>query len=508
MQRRATLKLLGFAGASALVSPLWAQSAFSSNPFTLGVSSSAARPNAVTLWTRLALDPLAVDGGLDPIPVPVTWELAKDETFGQVVARGQAMARPELSHSVRVTVDGLEDGRHYWYRFIQGDATSRVGRTRTLPNPNDPLAQIKFTTASCQHFEQGYFVAYDRMIDDDPDFCLHLGDYIYGVSRGDFRNHTRKDKPLSLEDYRLRHALYKTDESLQRAHASFPFFTVLDNHDALKNVPLSSEQMAQKRAAYQAWFEHMPMEGGYRPGGATLMTHNSVDYGDLLRLNILDTRQYRDDESLCREFADPDYGFTIYRPACDPVLEEQRTSLGASQEAWLQDRMAGSGARWNALGSTVPFSTYAMQHNGDTYRYESSWDYFPANRRRIVAQMQETGLSNPMILSGDVHSNWAMDVKADAENPESQTIASEMLSTSIASGWPPPLDNPIKDNLENNPHVHHYNGAERGYMLHTLSPDQWQTQMRVVDTVQSMDATVSDQAVFVVENGRPGVQRG
>ena len=252
---------------------------FSANPFSLGVASSLPAPNAVTLWTRLAVAPLEPTGGMDAVAVPVAWELAEDEGFAKIIAKGAAMAQPDLAHSVRVKVDGLAPGRHYWYRFMAGDATSMIGRTKTLPaNPD----VVRFATASCQHFEQGFFVAYDRMIEDEPDFVLHLGDYIYGVSRGDFRNHTRKDKPVSLADYRMRHALYKTDPSLQRAHASFPFFTVLDNHDALKDVVGTPEALAQRAAAYQAWFEHMPMAGGYTPGDSAIYTHGGVDFGQPL----------------------------------------------------------------------------------------------------------------------------------------------------------------------------------------------------------------------------------
>ncbi|MEO1089445.1 MAG: alkaline phosphatase D family protein [Pseudomonadota bacterium] len=508
MYRRTAAKLLvasgagfGFAGSG------WAQSRFTKDPFTLGVASSVPRPNAVTIWTRLAPEPLTPTGGLDPVDHAVMWELATDDAFGSVIARGGAIARPELAHSVRVTVDGLEPGRHHWYRFVSGDATSPIGRTKTLPPLGGRLDSLRFATASCQHFEQGYFVAFDQMIEDDPDFVVHLGDYIYGVSRGDFRDHLRKEVPTSLEDYRLRHALYKTDPSLQRAHASFPFYTVLDNHDALKNVPLSPEQMAKKRAAYQAWFEHMPMEGGYVVGGASLMTHAGIDFGDLLRLNILDTRQFRDDESLCLEHADPDYGFTIYRPACDAVVEEQRTCLGPSQEAWLAHQMASSEQRWNGLASTVLFSPFAMQHRGDTFRYESSWDYFPTNRRRVLDTMRSTGLTNPVILSADVHSNWAIDVKADPDDPESRTVGTEFLATSIASGWPPPLDEPIRANLANNPHVHHYDGSARGYLLHDVTPTTWACTMRTVDDVRSPAAKAAVQAAFVVEDGIGGVKR-
>ena len=132
---------------------------------------------------------------------------------------------------------------------------------------------------------------------------------------------------------------------------------------------------------------------------------------------------------------------------------------------------------------------------------------YPKNRKRLLAAIAESGVSNPMVLSADIHSNWAIDIKADPDDPESQTIGSELLATSLASGWPPPLDQPMKDNLPNNPHVHHYRGDERGYLLHEVTADTWSTDMRVVDDVQSADAKSSSQARFVVENGRPGVQK-
>ena len=498
MDRR-TLLLAGLS--SALPFSALSQN-FASDPFTLGVASSLPGPHAVTLWTRLAPNPLDATGGLDPVAHPVAWELAADESFSTPVARGLAMAQPDAAHSVRVTVQGLEAGRHYWYRFMSGDATSTVGRTKTLPA--DP-SQVRFATAACQHFEQGYFVAYDRMIEDEPDFVLHLGDYIYGVSRGDFRSHSNPDRPVSLADYRIRHAQYKTDASLQRAHAAFPFFTVLDNHDALKDFVGTPDALAQRAAAYQAWYEHMPMAGGYTSGAGAIYTHAGVDFGSLLRLTILDNRQFRDDEDICRDLADPDFGFTIYRPQCDPGLEAARTTLGAAQEAWLSARMTSSQATWNAISSTVLFSPFQMLRNGDVFHYESSWDYYPENRRRVLADMAQT--ANPVMLTSDIHSNWAIDIKADPENPESQTIGSEFLATSINSGWPPPLDAPMAENMANNPHVHHYDGSERGYLLHDITAERWLTDMRVVTDVQDMETDMRSQAQFVVEAGTPGVQR-
>jgi alkaline phosphatase D len=263
--------------------------------------------------------------------------------------------------------------------------------------------------------------------------------------------------------------------------------------------------MAQRAAAYRAWLEHMPMEGGYTPGASSIYTHGGVDFGSLLRLTILDNRQFRDDEDICRDLADKDFGFTIYRPQCEPGLEAARTTLGAAQEAWLSQRLTKSPATWNAVSSTVLFSPFAMMRNGEAWHYESSWDYYPENRKRVLADMGRT--ANPVMLTSDIHSNWAIDIEADPANPESQTIGSEFLATSIASGWPPPLDTPMKAAMPDNPHVHHYDGSERGYLMHDITADRWLTDMRVVDNVQDMDTKVRSQAKFAVEAGRPGVQR-
>ena len=190
---------------------------------------------------------------------------------------------------------------------------------------------------------------------------------------------------------------------------------------------------------------------------------------------------------------------------CDPGLEAARTTLGAPQEAWLSNRLTTSPATWNTVSSTTLFSPFEMQHAGDTYHYQSSWDYYPENRKRVLADMAQT--ANPVMLSADIHSNWAIDIKADPNDPESRTIGSELLATSLSSGWPPPLDGPMKDNVANNPHVHHYDGSERGYLLHDVTRDRWLTDMRVVDNVQDLDTPVRSQAKFAVIAGTPGVQR-
>src|SRR5688572_11287151 len=207
--RRAFLSALAALGFTRTL-PAYSQSRprFSSDPFKVGVASGYPSHEGLSLWTRLAPEPLHPDGGLDPAPIPVRWEVARDERFSSIAASGTAEATPEWAHSVHVDVHGLEPDRHYWYRFIAGDAQSPVARTRTTPAPNATADKLKFAFASCQQFEQGWYGAYRHMLADSPDLIVFLGDYIYESSWGKehVRKHDRPGEALTLDDYRSRHA--------------------------------------------------------------------------------------------------------------------------------------------------------------------------------------------------------------------------------------------------------------------------------------------------------------
>jgi alkaline phosphatase D len=196
---------------------------FTADPFSLGVASGDPLPDGVVLWTRLAPEPLN-GGGLPPRAVTVKWEVAADDRMKDVVKRGSAVASPELGHSVHVEVAGLKPARWYWYRFVVGDAVSPVGRTRTAPALSARLDRLRFAFASCQHYETGFFTAYKHMADEQLDLVVHLGDYIYEGSpvTGRARQHNSQEI-ISLEDYRNRYALYKSDPNLKLAHAAFPW---------------------------------------------------------------------------------------------------------------------------------------------------------------------------------------------------------------------------------------------------------------------------------------------
>ena len=319
-------------------------------PFTLGVASGDPLPDAVVLWTRLAPAPLEPFGGMEHVNVPVRWEVALDERFRDVVRRGTALARPEYGHSVHVDVRGLRPGREYFYRFAYRTEESPVGRTKTAPASSAAPAALAFAFASCQAYPDGFYTAYRHMADEDLDFVVHLGDYLYeyplrqfGGARGQDLSSDYDRETVTLDDYRGRYALYKSDADLQAAHAAFPWIVTFDDHEvennwadevSENNLP-APEFLVRRAQAFRAYWEHMPLRLPQPPDGVDMRLHRRFRFGRLAEFNVLDTRQYRSDQA-CGDGRDA---------GCAARLDPARTITGAEQERWLLDGLAGSRAR-------------------------------------------------------------------------------------------------------------------------------------------------------------------
>ena len=494
---------LGLAAAQASA-PLVAEARFTRNPFTLGVASGDVTHDSVVLWTRLAPQPLAADGGLGEDAIPVCWELFRDEDMQQLIRSGEEAAVSQLAHSVHVDIRDLEPGQVYWYRFSAGSYASENGRTKTLPAPGNRPDSIRFASVSCQNYTHGYFIAYDHIVADAPDFVLHLGDYIYETSYGEtFRRHETEDMPPTLDGFRRRHALYKTDESLKRAHARLPFFSTLDNHDAV--IDTDPATMAARAAAYQAWYEHMPTRGYGNPGDNRFLIRRTIQAGELAQVNFPDTRQFRARQLPCSGDRSP-HGFGNYVVRCPEMLAEERSMLGEEQENWLTHNILANSAPWNVIASSSVFSPFNLDIDGKTYNFAGSWDGYPANRDRVVDAIKRSNTGHAVILSGDMHSFWAID------GTQSRALADrfpgvEFVSSSISANWPDQMDKPITDNLERNPQIKFYEPDKRGYLLHEVTAKEWQTTARAVDNVRDEQSEVFDLARFVVDNGKPGVRR-
>ena len=518
IDRRRFLHLSG-AGAAALVlgagaytEKTMAASALTEYPFRLGVASGDPRPDGVVLWTRLAPRPHDADGagGMPARRVDVRWELAHDEGFRRVVARGTAPAYPELGHSVHVEVNGLLPARRYFYRFRAGADTSPVGRTATVPQRGRAVSELTFAFASCQQFEHGYYTAYRHLADEDLDLVVHLGDYIYEygpgeyvASSGNVRRHDSRE-PTSLAGYRRRHALYRRDASLQAAHAAFPWVVTWDDHEVENNyaadVSAHGESqtsfLRRRAAAYQAYYEHMPLRRSSAPRGPNMRLFRRVSYGDLAQFRVLDTRQYRDDQ------ANGDGREPSSRESRDP----RRSMTGDEQERWLLDGLAESPARWNVLAQQSFFSELDLGRSSTRTFNMDAWDGYWGSRRRILDHIATHEVANPVVLTGDVHANWANDVLRNFDDPGSKVVAAEFVGTSITSGGDGSDRRTETERIRaRNPHVRFFNG-QRGYVRCHVTPQSWRTDYRVVPYVSRRGAPVSTRASFVVEAGRPGLQ--
>jgi PhoD-like phosphatase/PhoD-like phosphatase, N-terminal domain len=260
-----------------------------------------------------------------------------------------------LAHAVHVEVDGLDPGRHYWYRFRAGGHLSRIGRTRTCPDPRRPLVRLDLAFVSCQNFEKGYYTAYRHLAEDDLDVVLHLGDYVY--ENPPRRNLPRRHvggEPADLPGYRVRHALYRTDRDLQAAHARHPFVATWDDHEVENDYagrhPVEGGDPAvflrRRAAAYRACWEHMPLRRP--PRGPTMPLFRRLRLGDLVELNLLDTRQYRDDQRATRTPAGA--GWSPALSGSTPAAPSSAATSGAGcWTAWTAPRPAGtcSPSRWS-----------------------------------------------------------------------------------------------------------------------------------------------------------------
>ncbi len=503
MKRRAFLgsTILGLS-ATTLVPARASAPEFSRNPFTLGVASGDVTDNSAVLWTRLAPEPLQADGGMDSSGVLVNWEIALDPAMSRIVQRGESVASSELAHSVHVELENMNANQEYWYRFSTTSQHSQIGRTKTLPDTKSQLQSLRFVTASCQNYSHGYFVAYEHMVKDKPDFVIHLGDYIYDTSFGaTFRKHETEKRPETLDEFRRRHALYKTDEHLQHAHAQIPFFTTIDNHDAIEDK--DPDKAAQRIAAYQAWYEHMPVRGFVGPGANRFDLLRKIQLGNLAQISLLDARQFRDKKDLCRDSMDSKFGFGNYRERCKEIIKDERSMLGKEQESWLINNLQNNSTSWNVIASPGPFLPFHFQHGGKDLRYIGAWDAYPANRKRIAEVVAQSSSGHPLILSGDVHSFWALDGSL-TRDPDERIPVVEFVTSSISANWPEPLNKPVMDNLNNNPQVKFYEGERRGYLLHEVNKTEWKTTARAMQDVKDNQSRAFDAANFLVRKGESG----
>jgi alkaline phosphatase D len=482
----------------------------------LGVASGEPDHNSVVLWTRLAPRPEQEDGdsGMPRADFTVRWEIWPADGKKKVIDSGSVEATPELGHSIHVVAKKLRPGSWYQYQFHCGDQSSPIGRTRTMPAPTDMPAQLRFAFASCQNYEDGLYTAYQHMARDNPDLVVFLGDYIYenDAPEKTVREHIGKKLDKSLAAYRARYGQYKSDPLLRAMHELCPWLVTWDDHEVEGNYandiskhwdkgkgPSQAQFLVRRAHAYQAFYENVPVRPGRaKPDGPKMDLYHSTTFGRLASFQVLDTRQYRTDQPNGGEMA------PINKDAQDP----RNTLLGAKQKKWLMKTLEDSKAIWNVLAQQVMMAL-VDRATGSKQQYSmDAWPGYFHEREELIRFLAEKRIKNPVVLTGDIHSNWVNNLRVDDRKHNTPVVATEFVVTSISSkGNGKEVERKrLSALLDQNPCLK-YHDDQRGYVRCTVTPKEWKSEYRAVSDVTKPGGKASTTATFVVAEGKPSAKK-
>lgn len=486
MGRRTFLRAAGVTGAAAagaasvgLGTPAQAAGTAATPVFAAGVSAGDPEADRSLIWTRVTPDGTGA-------PVPIDWEVAADGAFVDVVASGSASAEAASDFTVKVPVEGLSSDTKYAYRFRARGSESTHGVLRTAPSPGANKASVRFAIATCQSYWMGYYTAYRAMAQEDVDFLVHLGDFIYadtGWAVGPRRDPVRD--AWTLDQYRGKYKLYRSDADLQAAMAAMPLVAIWDDHEIQNNYNRLVDP-GRKAAAYQAWSEYMPTEfQGDDPADPNRI-YRRLAWGDLMECHLLDGRQYRDPQAST--------GNTSVYPA-KRLADADRTLLGAMQKTWLKDGLVASSATWQVIAQDVMMMYYRwldldepwlrrlnpnLTPNAGVYTHDDTWDGYQGERRELVTLVDESGLDNVVVLTGDDHSFWAGQVRRDYDDPASHPVLSEFVCGAITS-WTD-LDYALFGfNPRWDPEVMYVNHKTKGYAVVEITPEELTCEFKGTD---------------------------
>jgi alkaline phosphatase D len=482
--------------------------AWRSNPFALGVASGRPRADSVVLWTRLLFGD--EDRAVSTEALRVQVEVFADAAMKRHVQTTEVVTDEARGHSVHAHVQRLQPSTDYWYRFSQGDAHSTVGHTRTAPALNADVRELRVALSSCQHYEQGQFIAHAEIAKEKLDFVLFMGDYIYESSNAQYaiRKHNGEE-PKTLAQYRERYEQYKRDPMLQASHAAHPWVLMWDDHEVVndyandqdRNYTDPQQVLLRRAAAYQAYFEHQPVLLGPDVNTPSNMRlYDQLSWGKLADVWTLDCRQYRSAQA-CR---DPVRGGGRMVVQCDELTDASRTMLGHAQERWLTDSLSQSKRQWKLVAQATQISSTSIPTPVGRSYWNDAWDGYPEARKRLLQTVVDAKLKNVVTLGGDVHCNVAANLRLEPNNPQSPIVASEFVTTSITSRGLG--DKPAAVIRESNADLLHYRSDERGYSLITVTPSEVRCDFRTTKFPAGSEAGLKTQASYVVKNGKAGPQ--
>ncbi|HTO00075.1 MAG TPA: alkaline phosphatase D family protein, partial [Microthrixaceae bacterium] len=478
--------------------------------FPWGVMSGDPQPNSLSLWTKVR----TTGAGLFAAPVQVAWQVAADEGFREIAAAGTVSTDASRDHSVKVTARGLDPDRRWFYRFMVDGASSSHGQTRTAPAADSSPERLRIAFLSCQMYSEGYFSAYRHLLDDDVDLVLHLGDYIYeyGTASKEFGLKRLRqdlvDSPKTVEGFRSKYGLYRTDPDLVECHRQLPFVAMWDDHEVYDDYNRDVDPTVRD-AAYQAWFENMPFQAS---ADDPHRIHRSLRWGDLVDMYLMDLAQYREPEAPAPFLSTSKEGAVAHKSG--------RTLLGERQLADVKDWLSTSDAAWRLFGNPqmlkqlrlVDLDTPLLRRldpnlarNAGLYLNGTQWDGYQWERQQLLDHMAATNISDNIVLTGDVHSWFAGTVPQDVDNPKSPIVAAEFVGSSVTSpGFDyytssslPFLNAPIKQALGSFDYV---NLFDHGYGICEITRESTTVDFRRVD-IDDPGAGVESLAKFKVERG-------
>ena len=513
--------------------------------FPQSVASGGPTPTGVILWTRVAPDTF------DPAD-PLAVQVATDDEFEAVVFDGVVTDGESVrahDHTVRVDLDGrLDPDSTYHYRFVYRDTASRVGRCRTLPDPSASPESVRFAVLTCQNYPNGYFPALSRVAEENVDFLVHVGDFIYESDDGTFAWHEPKNYPdrnlslpsgghraNTLEDYRYLYRTYRRDDHLQRALESHTLIAGWDDHELVDDVYWDRRRDAPGGAhprgddpefmtklvadAMHAWWEFMPARVEYDPEGESLQERfrlwRSFEFGDLVTLAMTDERLFRDPPR--EAIPTPDNVGPQYEPP-------GRTMLGAEQCEWLIDTVTGSKSRWAVWADevlTVPFRIGSGPLS--VYPVQGGWDGYTRERQRITEAIGAADVDNFVTLTGDMHcyvaayqqTSYPGRVSGGEGVAQGERIGVEFMTPAVTSlnvadalrltrGWRSRVTRPLVSGLVTamNPHIEFFDGHHWGYSVVEFTREDCTYVGYAVDkTEDSPDADREVVAAYRVPDG-------
>lgn len=496
LDRRTLLRLAGASAGTAVLagatlagpSPAGAATA----AFRHGAASGDPLPDGILLWTRVTPTPDALPGSGAGPDVEVSWQVATEPDFRSPVAAGTLTTGPDRDHTVKIAVSGLAAATTYWYRFGHAGAWSPTGRTMTAPPVDSAVDRLRMGVVSCANWEAGYFAAYRRLADrGDLNLVVHLGDYLYEYGTGEFTAAGRVVRPtqpahevLTLADYRIRHALYKTDPDLQALHAAVPWVITWDDHEvandewsggAENHTPGAEGPFADRlAAARRAYLEWMPVRIG-----ADGSIYRRFRFGRLAELSMLDLRSYRSAQASGADVDDPN-----------------RTITGDAQMTWLKAGLSGSAARWKLVGNPVMMARLdvgalpswllgplgkllGIPENGAVLNADQ-WDGYNADRNELVDHLRASGTRDVVFLTGDIHTSWANEVTTRTtlfEPAAAEFVVPSVTSDNVNDFLRLPAGNPLSRLgagllRSTNPHVRWAELDGHGYGVLDVTPQR------------------------------------